>query len=247
MQAFNRRARTGTGNDAACEDARVSIEVRRAADRFVTRAEGITTFHSFSYGAHYDPGNVGFGSLVTVNDENLPPGTGYHEHRHAATDIVTWVLKGRLVHTDSLGNAGTLEAGTIAVARTGAGVLHSERATPNSPVRVLQMMLRPEEVDGEPSYALGSVPGTPGLHEVVGAGAPIGVGVAGAGFLAGTLEIGEHPLPDAPLLHLFVVGGSVRLGGTGLGPGDTARIVEERPTVLAVVEPTRLGVWAFRG
>jgi redox-sensitive bicupin YhaK (pirin superfamily) len=246
MEAFNRRAGAGASNDAACEDARVSIDVRRGADRFVTRAGGITTFHSFSYGAHYDPENVGFGPLAAVNDEHLGPGTGYDEHRHAATDIVTWVLEGRLAHTDSLGNTGTLEAGTLAVAEPGSGVLHSERATPTAPVRFLQMMLRPEAVDGTPSYALGSVPEGPGLHEAVGSGT-LPVGVPGARFLAGTLAAGEHPLPDAPLLHVFVVAGSLRLGETGLGPGDTARIVGERQAVVAVVEPVRLGVWAFRG
>ena len=36
------------------------IEYRPGEDRFVTRAEGRTTWHSFSFGAHYDPGNVGF-------------------------------------------------------------------------------------------------------------------------------------------------------------------------------------------
>src|SRR5690242_10453749 len=55
----------------------VTIDVRRALDRFVTRDAGRTTWHSFSFGAHYDPDNVGFGAMVAHNDEHLPAGTGY--------------------------------------------------------------------------------------------------------------------------------------------------------------------------
>ena len=42
-------------------------EVRRAADRFVTVEPGRTTRHSFSFGRHYDPGNVGIADLVAHN------------------------------------------------------------------------------------------------------------------------------------------------------------------------------------
>jgi hypothetical protein len=87
----------------------VTIEVRRAADRFVARAEGRTTWHSFSFGGHYDPANVGFGALVAHNDEHLPPGTGYSDHPHHDVEIVTLVLEGALRHTDSTGRSGVLE------------------------------------------------------------------------------------------------------------------------------------------
>ena len=51
------------------------IEYRPADERFRTDSEGRTTWHSFSFGAHYDPKNVGFDALVAHNDENLPPGS----------------------------------------------------------------------------------------------------------------------------------------------------------------------------
>ncbi len=77
------------------------IEYRESDGRFVTRAEGRTTHHSFSFGAHYDPANTGFGALVAHNDERLPPGTGYDEHRHENLEIVTWVLSGSVAaHLD---------------------------------------------------------------------------------------------------------------------------------------------------
>lgn len=222
----------------------MSIDVHPGADRFVTRVDGRTTHHSFSYGAHYDPANVGFGPLVAINDEALSAGSGYEEHRHAATDIVTWVLEGRLHHRDSLGNDGPLEAGGIAVAATGSGILHSEHAPTDAPVRFLQMMLRPEHVDADPSYDVGAVPSEPGLHPVVGPGG-IPLGVPGAALVAGSVAEGELVLPDAPLLHVFVVSGEIVVGDRQLGPGDAARLVEEGGRSVTVAQAATLAVWAF--
>ena len=45
------------------------IEVRRADSRFRTRTDGTDTWHSFSFGEHYDPANVSFGPLLVHNDD----------------------------------------------------------------------------------------------------------------------------------------------------------------------------------
>ena len=58
------------------------IEVCRAADRFVTEIDGRSTAHSFSFGEHYDPHNLGFGAIITHNDEVLDVGAGYPDHLH---------------------------------------------------------------------------------------------------------------------------------------------------------------------
>ena len=102
--------------------------VPRGGDRFVTRAEGRTTWHSFSFGAHYDPGNVGFGVLVAHNDERLPPGTGYDDHPHADLEIVTWVLTGALRHTSTVGSrSDRTRAGPAALRRQRRGALRDGR------------------------------------------------------------------------------------------------------------------------
>jgi redox-sensitive bicupin YhaK (pirin superfamily) len=77
------------------------IEIRRADDRFRTDHDGITTFHSFSYGRHYDSENVGFGPVIAINEECLPPGGGYDMHFHSDVEIFTWVLEGALDHEDN--------------------------------------------------------------------------------------------------------------------------------------------------
>lgn len=215
----------------------MSIDVRPAADRFVTEAAGRTTFHSFSYGAHYDPANVGFGPLVALNDERLPPGTGYDEHRHSGIDIVTWVLDGRLHHADSLGNTAVLEPGTIAVARTGTGISHAEHARPDRGVRFLQLMLRPEDPDSAPAYNLTRVPPEPGTWRVWGPGTD--------GLVVSRLEPGAVDLPASARLHVFVVSGRVVIGDRELGADDAARLVDEPGRVLTVETPALVMVGSF--
>ena len=99
----------------------MSIDVRRASGRSVTEAEDRTTFHSFSFGAHYDPGNIGLAAMVAHNDENLRPGGGYGPHPHTDLEILTWVLDGALRHTDDSGRS-TVLAGSIQTASTASTV-----------------------------------------------------------------------------------------------------------------------------
>ena len=104
------------------------IEYRLARDRFRTEAEGRTTWHSFSFGAHYDPANVGFESLVAHNDERLPPGTGYADHPHADLEIVSWVLTGSLHHASDVGTGDT-GPGWVQRLSAGSGVVKQQRRT----------------------------------------------------------------------------------------------------------------------
>jgi uncharacterized cupin superfamily protein len=119
------------------------IDVRRAAERFSTRTEWLASRHSFSFGEHYDPANVGFAALVAHNDDVVAVGAGYDTHPHADTEIVTWVLEGSLVHLDSRGGSHVLGPGSVQLLSAGSGVLHSfhldvlHRLVPvGSPVRV---------------------------------------------------------------------------------------------------------------
>ena len=53
------------------------IELRRAQQRFLTRTDWAETYHSFSFGEHYDPTNVSFGRLMVNNDDLVRVGAGY--------------------------------------------------------------------------------------------------------------------------------------------------------------------------
>jgi len=222
----------------------VTIEVRRAAERSVTRAAGRTTWHSFSFGAHYDPANIGFGALVAHNDELLPPGTGYPDHPHRDVEIVTVVLDGALRHTDSDGRTGVLVPGEISRTSAGSGIVHAEVAEPGVTTRFVQTWLRPDESGGPSAYAVAEVGLPADLTEVVGPDGAVDVGVRGARLLLAQVTEGSLELPQAPLLQVFVPGATVTLGDRELAPGDAALLTDEGGRRLRVESPGLILVWS---
>ncbi len=215
----------------------MTIEVRRGADRYLTEVDGRSTCHSFSFGSHYDAANLGFGAMVALNDETLPPGTGYDDHVHRDTEILTWVLDGALRHTDASGTSAVLMPGDVQRISAGTGIVHAERTEPGVRTRFLQTWLRPDEPGGSPSYGI----------ERAGAGlVELTVdGVRGARLTLGSNVSGELLLPDSPRLHVFLVDGEVALGDRSLEAGDAARLVDEGGRTLSVTAPATLAIWAF--
>ena len=192
-------------------------EVRRADERYLTVGDGVRTRHSFSYGAHYDPANVGLGPLVAINEEQVEPGGGYDAHAHADVEVVTWVLEGALAHEDTTGQAGTIRPGTAQRLSAGTGAEHAERnASPTEPLRFVQTMLRSQH-EQAPEYAAVDVPDGPGLHEAV--------TVHADAVLLVARPTSERPVvvEGAPQVLVHVTRGRVDVAGAALGPGDELR------------------------
>jgi quercetin 2,3-dioxygenase len=223
------------------------IEYRPTDGRYVTRAEGRTTRHSFSFGAHYDPANVGFGRLVAHNEERLPPGTGYPDHPHADLEIVTWVLSGALRHTSTVGS-GVIGPGEVQRLSAGSGVVHSEVADGAEETRFVQAWVRPDEPGLPPGYVASGVALGQGWTRVADGdgrgGVPIGT--RGASLLVADLAPGERlALPDAAGLHVFVGAGRLMLGERLLEEGDAARLIDEGSRDLTSESEAQVVVWAF--
>ena len=117
------------------EDIGMAVGLYAGSQRSSSTVEGRETRHSFSFGPHYDPANLGFGPLVCHNDDLLDPAVadpaGYPDHPHSELEIVTWVLEGALVHTDSTGSRHVV-AGRAQVLSGGAGLRPREVAAPRS-------------------------------------------------------------------------------------------------------------------
>jgi redox-sensitive bicupin YhaK (pirin superfamily) len=215
-------------------------QLRRAADRYETVGDGVRTRHSFSYGDHYDPANVGLGPLVAVNTEHVEPGRGYEPHRHSDVEIVTWVLRGVLRHEDTAGPGGLVEPGTAQRLSAGEGVRHGEHnASATEPLVFVQMMLASQHGDA-PEYAQVRVPDGPGLHETVPVHAP-------ARLLVARPEPGaDLAVPAATRTLVHVTRGRVRVEEQVLEPGDELRVHDGRALVLAAAEggePAEALVW----
>lgn len=210
---------------------------------------GRVTRHSFSFGPRYDPANLGFGPLVCHNDDVLSAGGGYPDHPHSELEIVTWVLEGALVHTDSTGASHVVEAGRAQVLSAGSGIRHSEVADlASGRCRFVQAWLAPSAAGTDPSYVLGEAPPpSAGLVEVVG-GDGLPIGTTGARLLVARMAPGESvALPDDPRQHLFAATGSVSLDDLDLAAGDAARITDEPGRLVRATAETELLVWSFSG
>ncbi|WP_053205565.1 pirin family protein [Jiangella muralis] len=231
----------------------MSVDVRRAGDRFVTPGDGVVSRHSFSFGPHYDPGNVGFGLLVVANDDVARPHGGYPVHPHRDVEIVTWVLSGALAHEDTAGHGGSLAPGVVQRMSAGRGVRHSELAT-GAGARFVQMWVPPGAPGADPSYGQadvtadlaggGLVPVVSGLRRHAGDVA-VGLGQPAAALHVARPRPGDVlTLPSAPFVHVYVTRGVVDVETAGhLDEGDAVRFTDEGGRTVTARGAAEFLVW----
>ena len=242
----------------------MTTTVQRAEDRFATRTDWLDSHHSFSFGRHYDVANTHFGLLLVNNDDIVTPGTGFETHPHRDMEIVTWVLRGQLVHQDSEGHNGVIYPGLAQRMSAGRGIMHSEKNDSwrltggpehDEPVRFVQMWVTPDEARIDPGYEQLEIADellSGGLVAVASGRAEhqdqaaIRIKQKDATLHAARLAPGASvPLPTAPFVHLYVPIGSVVLEGSAeLGAGDAARITDaEGQRVTAGPAGAEILVW----
>jgi redox-sensitive bicupin YhaK (pirin superfamily) len=237
------------------------LQLRRADQRFRTTAAGVDTRHVFSFGAHYDPRQVGHGALVVLNEERVAAGRGFDDHPHADAEILTWVLSGSLVHRDSSGHTGVVVPGLAQRMSAGSGIVHAERndayrtdpSRPVVPVHFVQMWLRPDHPGTPPGYAQREVdrdeltrewqPVASGSHP----DAAVTLGSAGSTLWVTVLPPGaRRTLPVGPLAHLYLARGVVRVEGLGrLVVGDSLRITGDAALAVTAEAEAEVLVWTM--
>jgi redox-sensitive bicupin YhaK (pirin superfamily) len=240
-----------------------TTDIRRADERFKTDIGWLDSKHSFSFSNHWDGENTHHGLLLVNNDDKFKAGTGFETHPHRDMEIVTWVLRGSLVHQDSMGHAGVIYPGLAQRMSAGTGILHSEkndswrldnRAPHGEDVHLVQMWVVPDERGIDPGYeqqeidgdllAGGLLPVASGMDKHRDAAA-IRIKNRYAALHAARLQPGGSvTLPDAPFLHLFIPRGTVDLEGAGvLHEGDAVRFTGTGGQRITAVEPAEILVW----
>jgi redox-sensitive bicupin YhaK (pirin superfamily) len=212
----------------------MTIELRRADTRAHTKLGWLDSWHSFSFGRHYNPTNTHHGLLLVNNDDRVAPATGFHTHAHRDMEIVTWVLSGRLEHRDSEGNHGELYPGLAQRMSAGTGIQHSEmNPSATEEVHFIQMWVPPDTDGIAPSYEqrdVNSALDAGGLHPIAsGQGHDDAVSIHQRGAVLWGLRLapGESvSVPDGHHAHVFVATGAADLDGAGaLHEGDAVRLV----------------------
>jgi redox-sensitive bicupin YhaK (pirin superfamily) len=239
------------------------VDIRRAADRATTQISWLDSKHSFSFGGNYDPDNTHHGLLLVNNDDVVKPGTGFETHPHRDMEIVTWVLRGSLVHQDSTGHSGVIYPGLAQRMSAGRGILHSEKndswsltgeRSHSEPVHFVQMWVVPDEAGITPGYQQLEIDDAAlrGKLVTIASGRPEHAGDTAitisnkyAALRGARLEPGDSvELPQAPYLHLFVPRGDVVLEGAGpLHEGDAVRFTASGGQRVTATEPSEILIW----
>jgi hypothetical protein len=230
-----------------------TIDIRRSSGRFHTELDWLDSWHSFSFGPHFDPDNQQHGLLLVNNDDIIRGGGGFATHAHRDMEIVTWVLDGELAHRDSTGTQGVISPGLAQRMSAGHGIRHSEtNASTTADVHLVQMWVLPDTDGIEPGYEqrdLGDALARGGLVAVAsgqGHDGAVTIHQRDAVLYVGRLDAGAQVMvPEAPHAHVFVAVGSAVLDDTELGTGDAVRLTGGvTPTLSAGGQGAEVLVWA---
>src|SRR5437762_14216553 len=129
------------------------IKTRRTDERRHVDRGWLNSYFTFSFADYHDPAHMGFRALRIVNEDRIAPGKGFGPHAHRDMEILTYVLEGKLLHRDSMGEQHVLGPNEIQMMSAGSGVVHSEfNASETEPVHLFQIWILPDAEDLQPSY-----------------------------------------------------------------------------------------------
>lgn len=219
------------------------IELRRFSDLGTFRNEWLNANFHFSFSNYYNPDRMSHGKLRVWNDDTIKPDTGFAPHGHRDMEIITYVRKGAITHTDSMGNQGRTEAGDVQVMSAGNGVQHSEWNKESTETTLFQIWIEPAQTGGQPGWGARQFP----KGDRSGAWSVLASGDASqdalpirqdAHVLGATLKAGEsldYDVKAGRYGYLVLAAGSVNLNGETLNARDGAAITGPETVTLTAI------------
>ena len=138
--------------------------LRKAIDRGQADLGWLKAKYTFSFAGYFSRQHMGFRALRVINQDIVQPGRGFDTHSHQDMEIVTYVLRGSLQHTDSQGHSSQLRHTDVQRMSAGTGIRHSEyNADAKQELELLQIWIEPQTQGLEPAYEEKNFPLVPGL------------------------------------------------------------------------------------
>lgn len=130
------------------------LQLRKAEDRGDGSFDWLESYHTFSFANYYDPKHIHFSHLRVINEDFIAPSRGFGMHPHDNMEILTYVLKGRVAHKDSMGNTTEVRAGEFQIMSAGTGIFHSEmNPSADETLHLYQIWIIPNQKDVIPRYS----------------------------------------------------------------------------------------------
>jgi|1186.fasta_scaffold05876_3 redox-sensitive bicupin YhaK (pirin superfamily) len=193
-----------------------------------------------------DGADPAFGPLSAIDHANLDVGTVVRMHEHRNDEILSYLWRGTMFHEDTAGHRIPISANKLMMMNAGKSFWHEER-TPDEPVEMLQIFVRPNEADlpalvnfydrpdGAPMGEWGLVAGPKGTN------APLTVRNAVRVY---DVHLHERQEIAAVVVEglspwLYVMDGVVEVGTERLGKGDAVSDLDQPlPIVRALGDAT---------
>ena len=185
------------------------------------------------------------GPLSRVDHAFLDVGTVVAMHQHRNDEILSYMWRGLMVHEDSTGQRVELTPSRLMMMNAGRGFSHEE-STPGVPVEMLQIFIRPQATDLEPSVQFHERPAiTRGewthLGGPLGSGAPLTIRNQ-VNVYDAHLRTGDRitaPSRQGWRQWLYVMHGTVEVGNQSLEIGDAvADTAADLPELRATSDTT---------
>ncbi|NSZ60016.1 hypothetical protein FY133_24610 (plasmid) [Agrobacterium tumefaciens] len=188
-----------------------------------------------------------FGPFSVMDHANLDVGTVVSMHEHKNDEILSYMWRGSMVHEDSAGHRIAISPTKLMMMNAGRSFWHEE-STPDVPVEMLQIFIRPAQADLDGTVNFFDRPNDflNGDWNLIAAPeegtAPLRIRQAVTFYDAHLLSGDEIVAPSAPSLTpwLYVMDGVVSLGDEFLGKGDAVTDLESALPAIKAEAPSTL-------
>lgn len=128
------------------------VELRPHHTRGNPSESWINSFRTFYFPPYTDRTYLSFSDLQTINDDRVQPGGHVPLHLHRNMEIFGYVIEGHCHHTDNQGRDLNIPAGAVQRMSCGSGIMHTEGNSTDVPIRYLQLWVRPNVLETEPTH-----------------------------------------------------------------------------------------------
>jgi quercetin 2,3-dioxygenase len=219
------------------------LTIRKSNERGHANHGWLDSHHTFSFSNYHDPKHMGYRSLRVINEDRVAQGRGFGAHAHRDMEILSYVLKGKLAHKDSMGHIEMLGPNEIQKMSAGSGVVHSEfNGSETEPVHFFQIWIEPKGRNTTPGYEQLKFDPAEKLDRFKLLASPEKVAGAATINQDASVSVAEltpgkqltYPLGAKRHAWLHVIDGNVTVNGKKLQTGDAvAADHEEKLDVIA--------------